>query len=79
MSDELIDYDPIHYRLRCQGYILNLCAQAFLWKTQEDALADENNVFLDTRIPIEVEMQEWRKKGPLGKAYNILRDINISL
>lgn len=36
-------YDPKHFRLRCNGHIINLSAQSFLFDTQDEALAEHNN------------------------------------
>jgi hypothetical protein len=66
-----IKYDPVHHRLRCNGHIINLVAQAFLFSTDKDALLEENNQ--DTSyLPTELEMENWRQKGPLGKLHNIV-------
>lgn len=65
-----IKYDPLHHRLRCNGHIINLTAQAFLFSTDEDALDSTNN--LNSFIPTEQEMESWRRKGPLGKLHNLV-------
>jgi hypothetical protein len=66
-----IAYSAEHHRLRCNGHIINLAAQSFLFHTDDEALADENNASLLT-TPTELEMQQWRQKGPLGKLHNIV-------
>jgi hypothetical protein len=49
-----------------------LAAQAFLFSGEDDeALSYENNAIISL-IPSEQEMQDWRKKGPLGKLHNIV-------
>jgi hypothetical protein len=64
-----ITYDHQHYRLRRNGHIINLAAQSFLFPTHPEPLAIENNRGLLT-TPTELEMQQWRQKGPLGKLHN---------
>jgi hypothetical protein len=49
-----------------------LTAQAFLFSGEDnEALSYENNATISL-IPSEQEMQDWRKKGPLGKLHNIV-------
>jgi hAT family C-terminal dimerisation region len=70
-------YKPQHYRLRCNGHIINLAAQSFLFPTDPESLALENNTGLLT-TPTELEMKQWREKGPLGKLHNIVVHIQRS-
>jgi hypothetical protein len=42
-----------------------------LFHSDSEVLAEENNVSLLT-TPTELEMQQWRQKGPLGKLHNIV-------
>lgn len=72
-----IYYNPLSHRLRCNGHIINLAAQAFLFHTEDEALAEENNTKL-LSLPTEVEMARWRKKGPLGRLHNIVVHIQRS-
>ena len=76
-----IEYDPIHYRLRCNGHIINLTAKSFLFHTDEDALDIQNNsqtVEQGMELPSEAEMRLWRRKGASGKAYNFTVQISRS-
>lgn len=66
-----IVYNARHHCLRCNGHIINLAAQSFLFQTNNEALAEENNPSVLT-TPTELEMQQWRQKGPLGKLHNIV-------
>jgi hypothetical protein len=66
-----IVYNVEHYRLRCNGHIINLAAQSFLFHTDNEDLAAENNEGL-LATPTELEMQQWQQKGPLGKLHNIV-------
>ncbi len=66
-----IVYNAEHHRLCCNGYIINLAAQSFLFYTEDEDLAEKNNEGLLT-MPTELEIQQWRQKGPLGKLYNIV-------
>ena len=36
------EYNPRHYRIRCQGYILNLVASAFLQVTDPTQINNNN-------------------------------------
>lgn len=57
--------------MRCNGHIINLAAQSFLFQTDEESLADENNTSALAR-PAELEMEQWRRKGSLGELHNIV-------
>ncbi|OWT42236.1 hypothetical protein VFPPC_18636 [Pochonia chlamydosporia 170] len=72
-----IVYNAEHHRLRCNGHIINLAAQSFLFQTNDESLADENNTSALT-TPTELEMEQWRRKGPLGKLHNIVAYIQRS-
>jgi hypothetical protein len=72
-----ITYNPISHRLRCNGHIINLTAQSFLFRSEDEALAEYNNSNTFS-TPTEVEMKLWRKKGPLGKLHNIVLSIQRS-
>jgi len=64
------EYNPRHYRIRCQGHILNLVASAFLQVTDPTQIDDNN-----TNI---TQLEEWRKSGPLGKLHNVCVKIHSS-
>jgi hypothetical protein len=68
-----MDWSPIPHRLRCNGHIINLIAQAFLFpKSNLEALLIENNMSVSMlALPTEVEVIQWRNKGPLRKLHNI--------
>lgn len=66
-----IIYSAEHNRLRCNGHIINLAAQSFLFHTNNESLADKNNANALT-TPTELEIEHWRRKGPLGKLHNIV-------
>jgi hypothetical protein len=50
-----IAYNAEHHRLRCNGYIINLAAQSFLFHTNGEDLIEENNDGLLTTLT-ELEM-----------------------
>ena len=50
-----IAYNPQHFRLRCNGHIINLTAQAFLFHSDKESLAIKNNSSLLTS-PTTTEM-----------------------
>jgi hAT family C-terminal dimerisation region/BED zinc finger len=65
-----LQYDPIHHRIRCQGHVINLAVKSFLFVTDKEALEEdeETNIY---NISVK-EIEEWRKKGPLGKLHNFV-------
>ena len=68
--DHKLQYDPLHYRIRCQGHVINLAVKSFLFVTNKENIEEdrETNVFATTIKDIEA----WRKKGPLGKLHNFV-------
>jgi hypothetical protein len=79
LRDQEVPYNGKQYRLRCKGHIINLAAQSFLFQTADEALEDYNNQNAEIfATPSKSEMEEWRKKGPLGKLHNIVVSIKRS-
>ncbi|CEJ83197.1 hypothetical protein VHEMI03217 [[Torrubiella] hemipterigena] len=75
-------WDPTFRRLRCNGHIINLSAQSFLFPNIPDrdniaALDNQINGQLPKEFNTE-QMKVWRKKGPLGKLHNISVYISLS-
>lgn len=58
-----IKYDPKTHRLRCQGHIINLALQSFLFVTNSENIEEEGITLYDIEL--------WRRKGPLGKLHNL--------
>jgi hypothetical protein len=56
-----INYDVKHHRVRCQGHILNLAAQAFLKCTNDDQIEGDHLTLND--------LAKWRKYGAIGKLH----------
>lgn len=65
------EYNPRHYRIRCQGHILNLVANAFLQVTDPNQIDNNNDVNI-------TQLEQWRKQGPLGKLHNLCVKIHSS-
>jgi hypothetical protein len=73
-------WDPVFRRLRCNGHIINLSAQAFLFpKLDDEPLSPEEEekrleVAINGQLPpqeyTKKEIEQWRQKGPLGKLHN---------
>ena len=64
------DYIFTNYQnYRCNGHIINLSVQAFLFGSSSTAVEDIGNG--DSSGELIEEKEEWRKLGPLGKAHNI--------
>ena len=69
LNQEGVFYDAQQRRLRCNGHVINLAVQAFLFgKTVDDYEFPENL----TDSPSDVQLNQWRKLGPLGKLHNII-------
>lgn len=74
-------WDPVFRRLRCNGHIINLSAQSFLFPNIKDVDEEEALNQITGQLPKEfnnAQMQEWRQKGPLGKIHNISVFITLS-
>jgi len=65
-----LNYNPIHYYIRCQGHVINLAVKSFLFVTNKENIEEDKgtNVF---NVTIK-DIKEWRKKGPLGKMHNFV-------
>ena len=48
-------YNPIYYRIRCQGHVINLAVKSFLFVTDKDNIEEDNvtNVYNTTIKEIE--------------------------
>lgn len=64
-------------RLRCFGHILNLVAKAFLFRDDASAFELESD-HLELLGEYDRALQHWRRKGPIGKLYNIIKFIRAS-
>jgi hypothetical protein len=75
LREENIKWDPQYQRIRCQGHVINLIVQAFLFNsTQLDQIESNDN---DTERELnEKEKREnkevFRAMGALGKLHNII-------
>jgi hypothetical protein len=66
---ELLHMNLDSRRVMCMGHIINLVAQQCLWGSDVDAFEEElTNVTAE-----ELELREWRKRGPIGKLHNLIR------
>jgi hypothetical protein len=63
-------YDPVNYRIRYQGHVINLAVKSFLFVTDKEVLEEDTktNIYNITVKDIE----NWWKKGPLGKLHNFV-------
>ncbi|TKA71177.1 hypothetical protein B0A49_11904 [Cryomyces minteri] len=93
LSNSLPTIDVKQHRLRCLAHVLNLCCKAVLLGTDSDSfekgLKDKDTIDVDDRIgafeaavtskqDLEKRLKEWRKKGPIGKAHNLVIHVNSS-
>lgn len=67
LQEHGIYYNPGERRLRCNGHIINLSVQAFLFGR---AVNDYEHP--QEESPNDVELNQWRRLGPLGKLHNII-------
>jgi hypothetical protein len=70
-----VEYEPKAHRLRCNGHIINLSVQAFLFEAHPNAFGDTKNT---DENPTEEDLVRWRKIGPLGKVHNLVKYILAS-
>src|SRR5438067_1501856 len=69
-----IKYDPLHHRLRCSGHIINLAVKSFLFVTDDKTLEAQDGEEVTGQWLKQTleEINEWRRKGPLGKLHNFV-------
>lgn len=72
-----IVYDAKHHRLRCQGHVLNLSVNSFLYVTDSETL-EEGDDAPDRLKQSLKDIEEWRKFGPIGMLHNIIVNIQSS-
>jgi hypothetical protein len=85
-SEERIDWNPTHQRIRCQGYILNLVIQAFFFTSEDEKLMasyDEEDNILEEEKTLDQSKKKRQqhireKMGNIGKLYNIVVHIRSS-
>lgn len=68
---ELLNIDLDKRRIMCMGHIINLVAQQCLFGSDIEAFEEE----LTNTTAVELELQSWRQKGPIGKLHNLIRYI----
>ena len=66
LQESNIAYDGDTHRLRCNGHIINLVVQAFLFGKEVDDYEAEDET------PSDEDLDRWRRYGPLGKLHNIV-------
>lgn len=77
--------DPTRCRIRCNGHIINLVVQAFLFgkdkEATEEAIRQIGELSKQEQKGSKERLQtaaEWRKLGPLGKLHNLVIWIHSS-
>jgi hypothetical protein len=60
--------------VRCCGHIFNLVGQAALFGKSSEAFAE----IIESASIEDLELQQWRRKGPIGKLHNVVYWINRS-
>ena len=77
VAEDLNTVDGISYnlqrrRLRCNGHVINLSVQAFLFGKASDDVGYIEWTLTEGVLPSNTELDRWRKIGPLGKLHNII-------
>jgi hypothetical protein len=72
-----IVYDSKHHRLRCQGHVLNLSINSYLYVTDTKTIEDIDAVPDQLKQSLK-DIETWRKFKPIKKLYNIVVDIQSS-
>jgi len=70
LGDELC-IDTAKRHVRCVGHVINLVAQQVLFGKDVDSF----ELSLTDVTAEEVELQSWRRKGPIGRLHNLIRYI----
>ena len=68
LNNEGVLYNASHRRLRCNGHVINLAVQAFLFGK---AVNDYEYLGNEAESPSDTQLSQWRRLGPLGKLHNI--------
>jgi hypothetical protein len=54
----------------CMGYVINLVVQQILFGNDVDAFEPKLVILVE-----QLELQHWRRSGPIGKLYNLIKYI----
>ena len=71
---ELLNIDLDKRRVMCIGHVINLVAQECLFGSDVEAFEEE----IQNATAEEVELQHWRRRGPIRKLHNLIRYISHS-
>ena len=75
-----IKYDAKTHWLRCQGHIINLAVNSFLFVTDSDNLESDNKTNNNNKYKVLLEeIEQWQQKGPLRKIHNFVVFIQASV
>jgi hypothetical protein len=84
----IINWDPKHHRVRCQGHVINLAVQAFLFSKDKEAIEEairqaeqDENLDIDDTLAERLKKAKttgWRQIGALGKLHNLAVHIRSS-
>jgi hypothetical protein len=87
LSNEIAGFDPVYRRLRCNGHVINLAVQAFLFRSNTRQISNDESEAIDEaineagslsrgeqegRIDREAAAREWRNFGVLGQLHNLV-------
>jgi len=72
-----VDWNPVPYRLRCNGHVINLAVQAFLFGKDKDAVEESirqaSQLSQEERSGARLDTaKEWRRLSALGRAHNFV-------
>ena len=79
---DLLPHETHTRRSRCLGHIINLAAQAFLLGSDSEAFKEQEEI-VEQRVgqseeELKARQAHWRKRGLVGKFYNIVVFIRSS-
>lgn len=66
-----ISYCPKFHRCRCQGHVLNLSVNSFLFVTDSENLENDELNTREVREQLKL-IEKWRVLGPLGMLHNFI-------
>lgn len=69
LSNEIDDFDPVYRRLRCNGHVINLAVQAFLFRssTRGNRISDDESEAIDEAIQEAGSLSRGEQEGTIDK------------
>ena len=69
LSNEIDDFDPVYRRLRCNGHVINLAVQAFLFRSsaRRNRISDDESEAIDEAIQEAGSLSRGEQEGTIDK------------